>query len=126
MTVNPTSETLGPNHMSVALSLNNLGGLYRKWGRLGEAVEVASHEGVLDQPAQTIVVGRIGEPDGVDNRSLAPAVVTPTRVLRAARARASDRLRRLLPPDVSPVARALVLDPRLARQRPRLPTRAVG
>ncbi|MCL7960783.1 MAG: DNA internalization-related competence protein ComEC/Rec2 [marine benthic group bacterium] len=56
-----------------------------------------------------IVVGRLDEPGGREDRLLAPAAAAPTRVLRAARARASDRLRRLLPPDVSPVARALVL-----------------
>ena len=56
-----------------------------------------------------IVVGRLDEPGGGEDRLLAPAAAAPTRVLRAARARASDRLRRLLPPDVSPVARALVL-----------------
>jgi len=75
-----------------------------EWVRIGRPSGWPRHPG-----RRGIVVGRIGEPDGVDNRSLAPAVVTPTRVLRAARARASDRQRRLHPPDVSPVARALVL-----------------
>ena len=56
-----------------------------------------------------IVVGRLGEREPGADWPVTPGDDAPTGILRAAKARASDRLRRLLPPDVSPVARALVL-----------------
>ena len=75
-----------------------------EWVRIGRSSDWPRRPG-----RRGIVVGRLGEPDPGADWPITRGAAAPTRILRAARARASDRLRRLLPPDVSPVARALVL-----------------
>lgn len=75
-----------------------------EWVRIGRPSAWPRRPGRLG-----IVVGSIGMPEEEVAGLSAFGAHTPGRALRAARARASDRLRRLLPPDVSPVARALVL-----------------
>ena len=75
-----------------------------EWVRIGRPSDWPRRPG-----RRGIVVGRLGELDPGADWPTIPGAAAPTRILRAVRARASDRLRRLLPPDVSPVARALVL-----------------
>lgn len=74
-----------------------------EWVRIGRPSVWPRRPGRLG-----IVVGHTARWDLEDAASGSTAV-TPSRILLAARARASERLRRLLPPDVNPVARALVL-----------------
>lgn len=75
-----------------------------EWVRLGRPSAWPRRPGRLG-----IVVGQTAGGEEMADVALLPRGPSPAGVLRAARARASERLRRLLPPDVSPVARALVL-----------------
>ena len=75
-----------------------------EWARIGRPSAWPRRPGRLG-----IVVGRLESATPSGSGEPGSAIGAPGRLLGAARVAASRRLQRLLPPDVSPVARALVL-----------------
>ncbi len=76
----------------------------------GEWVKIGRPSAWPRRPGRRgIVVGRLSETPSGAGRTADTSPGLPIRPLQAARARASLRLRRLLPADVNPLARALVL-----------------
>ncbi len=92
------------NRTSRSISAGTPVHLRGEWVRLGRSSSWPRRPGRVG-----IAVGKLAEPNGDTRQPGSSTAASITRILPAVRAQASERLRRLLPPDVSPVARALLL-----------------